>query len=399
MNHIFKQSLTLMSSNALLVALCASSFHVHGDVLEEAFSDGKASVNFRYRYETVDDSVNEDASASTLRTRLGFTTSDKFDLSAHMDFEHVTRVGDADYNSGANGQTQFASVIDPDVEELNQAYLKYSFTDDSAGLAGRQRIILDNARFVGNVGWRQNEQTFDAIRITSEEIKDLSIDLANLQQINTITGGSIEVNANLLNIGYSAFPGGKLTGYAYLLEYDDTPANSISTYGLRYKGAADKLLYTLEYASQADYGDNPASLDADYLFAELGYKVADKTSVFIAMETLGSDDGAYGFQTPLATKHAFNGWADKFLGTPADGLQDTYLKAVSNLGGIKLVAMYHDFSADNGSADYGTELDLLAVKKITKSTKVLLKYADYDADTFSTDTQKIWLALEVGLKQ
>lgn len=117
------------------------------------------------------------------------------------------------------------------------------------------------------------------------------------------------------------------------------------------------------------------------------------------METLDSDGGAYGFQTPLATKHAFNGWADKFLATPTGGLTDTYLKVVSKLGGVKVVAMYHDFSSDFGSTDYGTELDLVVVKKIDKHFKVLAKYASYSADNFSADTDKLWLQLEMKLKQ
>lgn len=389
----------LVSSSLLITTFSTPFFHAHADVLQQAFSDGKAFVDARYRYETVDDSVNQDASASTLRTRLGFTTSDQFDLSAHIDFEHVTRIGDADFNSTKNGQTQYANVVDPSTEELNQAYLKYNFGGTIAAIAGRQRIILDNARFVGNVGWRQNEQTFDALRISSKPVKDMAIELANLQQINTITGSSVEVNTNIVNFGYDAFPGGKLSAYAYLIEFDTTPANSTSTYGLRYKGAADKLLYTLEYATQSDYGDNPGNLSADYLFGELGYKIGDSSSVFIAKETLGSDNGTAAFQTPLATKHAFNGWADKFLSTPASGLEDTYIKAVTSLGGVKLIAVYHDFSADYGSADYGTELDLVAVKKLNKTTKAMLKFADYDADTFSADTQKVWLSFEVALKQ
>lgn len=384
---------------ALITAISSPISSLHASALEDAFSEGKASVNARYRYETVDDSVNKDATASTLRTRLGFTTSDKFDLSAHVDFEHITRLGDPEYNSGINGQSQFAKVLDPDASELNQAYLTYKIIDNTNLKLGRQRIILDNARFVGNVGWRQNEQTFDAFRLSSKPAKDFAIDLVNIQQVNTITGGSVSMNSNLLNLSYSAFPGGKLSAYAYLLDYDNAPGDSTSTYGLRYKGAADKLLYTLEYATQSDYADNPSSLSADYLFAELGYKVADDTSVFIAMESLGSDDGIASFQTPLATKHAFNGWADKFLGTPATGLEDTYIKAVSKLGGIKLVAVYHDFGSDTGGIDYGTELDLVAIKKLTKSVKAIVKYASYDADAFSADTKKLWLSLEVDLKQ
>jgi hypothetical protein len=371
----------------------------YAGAIEDAFTNGKASVNARYRYETVDDSTNQDATASTLRTRVGFTTSKKKDLSMHVDFEHLTRVGDAEYNSTANGQTQYAKVVDPDVIELNQAFLKYKIIDDSDITVGRQRIIFDNARFVGNVGWRQNEQTFDAVRITGQPIKDLSINFVNVQRVKTIKGGNVDVSTNLLNVGYTAFPGRKLSGYAYLVEFDDTPANSTSTYGLRYKGATNNLLYTFEYASQSDYGDNPGSLSADYLFGELGYKIAKTAKVFVALESLGSDNGTAAFQTPLATKHAFNGWADKFLSTPNDGLEDMYVKVTGNAFGTKLVAVYHDFSAENGSIDYGTELDLVAVKKLNKTFKVLVKYADYDADTYSADTKKIWVALEMNLRQ
>ena len=38
----------------------------------------------------------------------------------------------------------------------------------------------------------------------------------------------------------------------------------------------------------------------------------------LGYEELGSNAGLYGLQTPLATLHAFNGWADKFLVTPVD---------------------------------------------------------------------------------
>jgi len=367
--------------------------------LEDAFTNGKTSVNMRYRYETVEDSVNLDATASTLRTRVGFTTSDKEALSAHIDFEHLTRAGDPEYNSTTNGLTQYATVADPDATELNQAFLKYHVIDNTDIILGRQRIILDNARFVGNVGWRQNEQTFDAIHLASKPVKDLAIHFVNVQRVKTITSTNIDVNTNLLNAAYSAAPGGTLSAYAYMIEFDDTPANSTGTYGLRYKGASSDLLYTLEYASQSDYGDNPGSLSANYLFGELGYKIADVATVFIALESLGSDNGTAAFQTPLATKHAFNGWADKFLTTPANGLDDMYIKAEGNALGLKLTAVYHDFSAENGGVDYGTELDLVATKKLNETFKVLVKYADYSADTFSADTQKIWVALEMDLKQ
>ncbi len=408
MNDFSKLSSSLMSpyalaSGVMLTLLSAPVHLVHANALEQAFSEGKASINARYRYETAKDSntATEDATASTLRTRLGFTTSDKYALSAHMDFEHITSIGDIEFNSLANGQTQYSIIADEPADELNQAYLKYKFSDSVTVIGGRQRIILDNARFIGNVGWRQNEQTFDALRISITPSKDLSIDLANIQQANTITAGTAEMSTNLLNIGYSGIPGGKLSAYAYMLDYDAPSANSTSTIGLRYKGASDKLLYTLEYATQSDYGDNPGSFDADYLFGELGYKISKGNKVFVGMETLGSDNGAKGFDTKLATKHAFNGWADMFLkDTPADGLQDLYLKAVTKIGGVKLVGLYHDYSADFGSVDYGSELNLVAIKPLSKSIKALVKYADYDHGTSGKpDAKKVWFQLEMALKQ
>lgn len=371
--------------------------NVSADIIEQALTEGKPDINVRYRYEGVDDGVHKDAKASTIRTRLGYTTSDKFDLSAHMDFEHVTRVGQPDYNSTKNGQTQYAVVADPDIAELNQAYLRYAGLKGSDLKLGRQRIILDNARFVGNVGWRQNEQTFDALRYDGKFAEDFSISYANIQKVRTILGDGDYSNHNLINLGLDRVAGGKLTGYAYLLDYDSVTKSDSATYGIRYKGAASSFLYTLEYAQQSDYADNTASFTTNYLFGEVGYKFGKALKAFIAYESLGSDGGAVSFQTPLATKHAFNGWADKFLKTPASGLNDAYIKAVGKVAGIKLVGVYHDFSADEGGADFGTELDLLAVKKFSKTFTGLIKYADYSADTFSADTRKIWLQLTMKI--
>lgn len=366
-------------------------------VLEQAFSDGKASLDMRYRYEGVDDSVNQDAKASTLRTRLGFTTDKSLDLYAHADFEHVTRVGPPDYNSTQNGQTQYAVVADPMVTELNQASLIYQGLDKSLFNLGRQRIIFDNARFVGNVGWRQNEQTFDAIRYTGTFTDEISLNLVNIQQVNTILGGRQDSNHNLVNFSLDKLAGGKLTAYAYLLDYD-TGVDS-ATYGLRYKGKYESLLYTLEYAKQDDHADNNSGLSTDYLFAELGYKFEQGFSISLGYELLGSDSGLAGFQTPLATKHAFNGWADKFLVTPNTGLEDIYLKAAGKVAGVKLVGVYHEYAPDEGTGDYGSEINLLVAKKLNKTFTGVLKYADYSADNFSADTSKLWLMLEMKLGQ
>lgn len=395
-----KKLITKSIAAATFLAAGFSAPQVYSaETIEEAFSAGKASLNMRARYEGVDDGklATKDAEAYTLRSRLGFTTGSYKDFKAHADFEVVNTAGD--FDSGSNDHTDYAKVVDPKGEELNQAWLSYEGLSDTEFKLGRQRVILDNARFVGNVGWRQNEQTFDAFKITNKSITDSVISYTHISQINTITGGDVDTAHNLLNLSFDKTPVGEVTAYAYLLDVDDIAGNNdTDTLGVRMKGAADSLLYTLEYAQQSDGSDNTADISAAYLFAEAGYKI-DKTKVFVGYESLGSDSGTYGFQTPLATKHAFNGWADKFLGTPATGLNDTYVKVVSKFAGMKFVGMYHDFSSDESSIDYGTELDLLLVKPFNKTFKGLIKYSDYSADAFSTDTQKIWLALEANFKQ
>jgi len=394
-----KKLLNKSIAGASLLVAGLSSPQIHSaETITEAFSEGKASLNMRLRYEGVDDGnlSTQDAEAYTLRSRLGFTSGVYKDFKAHADFEVINTGGD--FDSGSNANTGYAKVVDPKGEELNQAWLSYEGLTDTEIKLGRQRIILDNARFVGNVGWRMNEQTFDALKFTNKSFSDTEISLSHISQINTITGGATDTSHNLLNAGTKTSLG-KVSAYAYLLDVDDaTGSADTDTLGLRLKGNTDSFLYTVEFAQQSDGADNTADISATYLFGEAGYKI-DSTKIFLGFESLGSDDGTYGFQTPLATKHAFNGWADKFLATPATGLNDAYIKVVSKFAGMKFVGTYHDFSSDEASINYGTELDLLLVKPFNKTFKGLIKYSDYNADSFSTDTQKIWLALEANFKQ
>ncbi len=383
---------TIVGASLAITGLAVSKT-VLAESIAESFAAGKASVNMRYRYESVDDSVNKDAAAHTLRTRLGYTTGDYMGFKAHADFEVVNEGGEfAPENAG------YAVVADPSVEELNQAWLSYMAGDTEIKF-GRQRIILDNARFVGNVGWRQNEQTFDGIKFTNTSFEDTTITLAYITQVNSIFGTDIaETGHTLLNVGFDKTPIGKVTAYSYMLDYDGVSNNDLDTLGVRLKGSSDNFLYTLELAQQSEGADRATDLSATYLFGEVGYKM-DAAKVFLGYESLGSDDGAAAFQTPLATKHAFNGWADKFLGTPAAGLNDTYIKVVSKVAGMKLVGLYHDYSSDEGSTDLGSELDLVLVKPFSKTLKGLVKLADYSAGDSGNDTQKIWLALEANFKQ
>ena len=110
----------------------------------------------------------------------------------------------------------------------------------------------------------------------------------------------------------------------------------------------------------------------------------------VGYEVLGSDNNI-SLKTPLGTNHAFNGWADQFLTAPPEGLRDFYAALTLTWLGVKADVIYHDFKADSGGADYGSELDLSLTTKFGENYLLQAKYADYNADEFNTDVQKFWL--------
>jgi len=251
--------------------------------------------------------------------------------------------------------------------------------------------LLDNQRFVGGVGWRQNEQTYDAFAIVNTAIPNTTITLANVYNVNQFTGGDIDGNDHqLYHINNKSIEGLSLSAYFYdLKDFHDT-------YGLRANGKAQlqddmSLLYTLEYAKQET--DNTASYKTDYQNIELGLSISGITAK-AGYELLGSDDGNTMFKTPLATKHAFNGWADVFAGEKRnDGLADTSLTLSTSKYGPKLAVTYHKFDSDVGNTDLGSEIDILVAKKLSKNYSALLKLADYSKGDTGNDVTKVWLQL------
>ncbi len=369
--------------------------------LRDWFSSGKAYLKLRYRLETVDqDGFNKDATASTLRTLFGYELGTYGKFGGLLEFEDVQVIGEDSYNSTLNGNGNRPVVADPEGGEVNQAYFTYAFNEQTNAKVGRQRIILDNARFVGNVGWRQNEQTYDAVMVGSDALDGVHLTYAYLQNANRIfsegsTAGDVGSNSHVLH-GSHEFDGiGQLSVYGYLLDLD-IDALSTTTLGARFSGKHNigekkDLLYTLEFAQQDDSGDNPNTVDAGYMLGELGMGISGVTFK-VGVEILEGSAGNGSFSTPLATLHAFNGWADKFLSTPGDGLEDTYLMVKGKVNQVALTGVYHDFSSETGSTDYGSELDLSAGYKVAEGLDVGLKYADFSSDDAAfSDTTKMWL--------
>ena len=380
------------------------------DPIEEALQGdwGQIKVNLRYRIEHVEQDGLKSTTGDPIRLRLGYLTPKFKGFQGFAEFEGNTPLFADDYNDSTNNKTEYAVIADPSKGELNQGWLSFETIPDTFFKGGRQRILLDNQRFVGNVGWRQMEQTFDAVNLLNTSFKGLSANATYIWNVRSITSQDVNMQSPLINLKYDFQDIGSLTGYGYWLDYDDPDnsgpfeyAFSTQTFGLRFDGSttlADnlKLLYTAEYANQSDYQDNPKDYTADYYHLIGGLMAPNTDSLVtnisgkVAYEVLGSDNDV-SFKTPLGTNHGFNGWADLFLTSPPEGLRDLYGVLSSTVAGIKVDLIYHDFQADDGGADYGSEFDAMLTKKIGSHYTLQAAYANYNADEYKVDTQKFWL--------
>lgn len=398
-----------MKYTFLLALTAASSVHAGApdsaspvtEPAAEAWIKPTLDIRARFEYGDYDAPGTTSASAFTLRERVGLVTRDWYGLSVMVEGEFLQAIGDAYDSAPTPFATQTTSpnpakpttqINDPETNELNQAYLQYKGFDTILK-AGRQRIVLNNAAFVGNVGWRQNEQTYDALSITNQSIEDLTLFYAYANRANRIFGSdatgplrSFAGDIHLFNAGYTGIGDLSLTGYAYLMDFDETAANagyiSNNTYGVIATQPIGPVTLYGELAYQTDSSSSPASKPDESYYAHLtaAYKAGSHTFT-LGYEYLDAD-----FVTPLATVHAFNGFADAFIGNRLGlarnpGLADIYLTHATPLPfwGINFNQTLHLFGDNNSDFDYGWEYDAVLAKKFNENFLAIAKFAYYDA--------------------
>jgi hypothetical protein len=394
-----------------LVAATATLISSQGIAQEDsdpaaALTAGASNLTFRLRSEQVDDAGFPSAAvANTLRTRLSWRSGEWHNLNLLLEMDHVSYLGDDRFNSTRNGKTRYPVVPDPDGADLNQAAVQYR-VDKGNVTVGRQRLLRDNQRFIGSVGWRQNEQTFDAVAVSLAPVEDLQLDYAWISDTRRIFGpeagnppAALDSDHHLLNARWQFRPALTLSAYHYALAFSDAPALSSVTQGIAMTGAVDatdelKIDYRAEYARQVDHRNNPNHYSADYLLASAAVSVSGLRAA-LSHEIMGADQRAgIAVQTPLATLHAFQGWADKFLSTPGFGIRDTAVTLSGTVSGTGLMLVWHDYRGDTTSLDLGQELNLQVSRTFASRYTLAVKFADYRAERFSTDSQKLWLTAE-----
>jgi hypothetical protein len=366
-------------------------------------------LDTRLRYEGVSQDGLKDANALTFRARLGYETPAYQGFRGLAEVEGVGHLNET-FNDTINGRTAYASVPDPESLDINRLQLAWSGVDGPSATLGRQRIILNNARFIGNAGFRQNEQTFDALRVQAQLLPHLALTYIYLDNVYR-TAGNRSAQGRWISDSHvveADLDGamGKLSAYALLLNFRNAAAQSSQTYGARWQKDWDVGDYNarlaLEAAAQGDYGNAPLRFDLGYQAVELAVR-RGAWSVALGGERL-EGNGARGFSTPLATLHAFQGWADVFVNTPPDGVRDLYggvsysTRPWPRSQPVVLTLTAHSFTDDSGARDFGDELDASARFVLNANTALELAAAAFNgADSRFGDRDKVWVSLEYKL--
>jgi hypothetical protein len=389
----------------LAAAACSGAW---AQDLVSAVAAGKPILEERLRYEDVDQgNFQRQAQAVTLRTHLGWETGAWNHLTGLVEGEAVSRLSAPTFNDGLNHRTAYPQIADPQMAEINRLQLAWAPVKAFDAVIGRQKLNIDDLRFIGSPSWRQDEQTFDAGRIdgtvgrfsgTYLYILKVDRNLAQTQDYNSRSHGA--------TLAFAAAPQLRLEGFLYALDLKQAPSDSTLSQGVRITGqetlAPVKLAYAASYASQTPYAANPASFRIPYWMGEVS-AAAGPFSAKANYESLGSN-GKRGFSTPLASLHQYQGWADAFTTTPTRGIDDfnvslTWSPTVrwGPVSAPQLFLRHHDFTYAHGQGGLGTEWDAYAQIGLPHHLTALLKWADYHGVQAVPGRRKLWLQLDFNL--
>lgn len=377
---------------------------------EDKMSSASIATDVRLRYESVDDDAVElDAHAVTLRLRTSLEVPVHRQLWLLTEFEGIVAPVQS-YADGIESETRRPLIADAQTAELNRFQLRTDVLPKTQIVAGRQRLVLDDERFIGPVNFRQNDQTFDAVRIVTNPFGALVVEMAYIWQVNRIFGrrsdiGRFQGNSAYLHVSAPS-PIGQVSAFHYALDLETGPEGerintaSSRTSGIRIagtrRGEEFGVGWEASYAYQEDFADNPVEGSADYILGGVSLFWGD-LSTNLRYEILGA--GEQGFQAPLGTLHAFQGDADQFLVTPEGGVRDLSVQtgwAMGDLGPLRSLqgqVRYHHFRGDDRATMLGQEINM-GLRGTLAGTAVSLAYAGYRAEAFASDQNRLWFTLE-----
>ncbi len=392
------------------LSLCSSAQEVDQTItLGDAVRNGNLLLQLRPRYTYIDeDAKPKYTDVATVRALLGWRTAPFHDFRLTAQGIHTDYAGEKRFNDDPTkaASSPYPLLPDPRNTDINQLHVEYTGLPATRIRAGKQIIKLDNDRFISDNDFRQTPQVFNGVTVVNNSLSQTEFYLGHIVRIRNARGAQARMRLEILHVAYNPAPNHQLGAYGY---FHDQPVNGAATgfkdssyqvLGLRADGAfgvghSAKLLYTAEYAKQDDYAGGDRRINADYLRVGGGLWWS-KFGFRMDYEVKGSNDGVYGFQTPLTDRYAFNGTALQFTTTPKQGLRDTWLTTRGEVAKFDLFAEYHQFRAEEGGFNFGREIDLSVAYPLRSDLIVKLQHANYrpgDSIQGKRDVEKSWLTL------
>jgi len=414
-----KKKLLLGASALFLLNFTPNSSATTSSNENLLFKEVKPNLEIRPRYEYVDEKNNNLKSANALTTRISIGLNLKYlfhikNLETYLETTGVF----ATINNYSPENTKYELVPDPVNTRFTQIYIKYKLNKTNFFI-GRKFVIIDDHRFIGNVGWRQMPQSFGVIAISDNTVENLNFLIAGIYERKGITN-SLNTYWEfgkwplILDVNYKVSNLLKIKVFSYLI------TDIHNTYGIKLSGKYKfnylNANYIFEYTKQTDpYKiDNlkiKPDIDTNYYRFGLNTNI-QKWIIGLEYTHFGDKNGKdKGFSTPLATLHAFDGWSDTLLQGGANGFDYGLNEYKLTIGyknvkyGKFLVSylIFKSYKSQPTGRNIGTEIDLLYTKNLTKRLSLLLKSAFYDGNNGyftggslkgQNDVNKFWAQLD-----
>jgi len=351
---------------------------------------------FRHGYKTLFPDNADPATFVSQRTRLNFGYKTE-KLQLYISPQDVRVWGDVPQ----------LNVADENGFSLHQAWAEILLVSDLSFKIGRQEIVYDDQRFLGNVDWAQQGRSHDAAVLKYEpSAMKLHFGAAYNQDGEGITGNTLKTNTykslqylwlhkdwNIVNASFLFLN----NGLQYIDEVDETKNDTrySQTAGIHLKAGINDFNFSsnLYYQFGKDVDDN--SLDAYLISLEAIYSASEKINIGLGGELQSGNE--YGssvegknkaFNPLYGTNHKFNGFMDYFyVGNHLNnvGLVDLYANVKYSFNKkSNVTAVVHQFFAaetinDQLSKDLGFELDLVTSLKLTEFVGVQAGYSHFFA--------------------
>jgi hypothetical protein len=374
----------------------------------QALAGGSAWVELRPRWNHIEESDKpENASGGTVRAVAGWRSAPWHGLRVALEGIHADHWGAKRFNDDPADIpiSPYPLLPDPRHTGLNRAYVEFTGEEGVTARLGRQRVALDNQRWVSDNDFRQVPQLFDGVTLEYAGIASTRLTAGYYRQLRSTSGETDDVRLTVANAAWNPRPGHTLGAFAYFHDQPATapftglPDESYRVYGVRAEGVAARfeameVPYIVELARQRPYAGGDSRIDARYWRVGAGLST-QRWTVRADYEVRGSNDGLYGLQIPLTDFYAFNGWTLKWFTVAREGLRDGWITGRLAVGKLTLYAEAHRFRSDFGSLDFGRELDAGATWEILPNAVLRLQHARYDSgsDRDYADIRKTWLTL------